>query len=229
VLALALSADESVRGRQLAVVGRQLGATRAALCQRLFAELQGVDARLRLPVVELAMPALKQRPAEQLAYLRELVARVVEIDKAPRLFDFALLKVIDAYLRRVPGAHVAAAGTRTVDARAAVRGLLRNVAAFGHGDSGAASKAYAAGLAVLGWQPDSRDPSFEPLSTARNLTELDAALNALTAIKPRDKERVLRAVLGTIRADAVVATEERELFRLIAATLDCPLPQDVDI
>jgi hypothetical protein len=38
---------------------------------------------------------------------------------------------------------------------------------------------------------------------------------------------VLRGVLATIRADAVTATEERDLFRLIAIVLDCPLPPDV--
>jgi hypothetical protein len=38
---------------------------------------------------------------------------------------------------------------------------------------------------------------------------------------------VLRAVLAAIKADAVTATEERELFRLIAASLGCPLPPDI--
>jgi hypothetical protein len=36
-------------------------------------------------------------------------------------------------------------------------------------------------------------------------------------------------VLATIRADAITATEERELFRLIATILDCPLPPDVSL
>jgi hypothetical protein len=35
---------------------------------------------------------------------------------------------------------------------------------------------------------------------------------------------VLRAVHATIRADRKIEIDEHELFRAIAATLDCPLP-----
>jgi hypothetical protein len=61
----------------------------------------------------------------------------------------------------------------------------------------------------------------------RDLGRLDSALAALIPIRPRDKERVLRGVVATIKADAVTAAPERELFRVIAITLDCPLPPDV--
>ena len=37
----------------------------------------------------------------------------------------------------------------------------------------------------------------------------------------------LKAQYAAIRADVVTAVEERELFRLIAIVLDCPLPPDV--
>jgi Zn-dependent protease with chaperone function len=230
VLSLALSADDGVRNRQLELLRQQLGAVRTNRCQRLFAELATVEARLRLPVLELAFPALKQRPPEQLKYLRELVAKLQDLDPAQGLFDFALLRVLDVYLRGIPGAeHAAAAPRARLDAREATRLLLRNVAAFGHRDAAGARAAYAAGLASLGWPAAPTDPKFEPPEAARRLADVDAALGTLAAARPRDKERILRGVLAAIQADAVTATEERELFRLIAAALDCPLPPDVDI
>ena len=231
VLALALSADEGARSRQLALLHQQLGAARTARCQRLFTELAAVEARLRLPVLELAFPALKQRPPEQLKYLRELVAELQELDRAQRLFDFALLRVLDAYLRgTLSTERPAAAEPRArLDAREATRLLLRNVAAFGHQEAAGARAAYGAGLASLGWPAAATDPQFEPPESARALADVDAALATLAAARPRDKERILRGVLAAIRADAVTATEERELFRVIAAALDCPLPPDVDI
>jgi hypothetical protein len=67
------------------------------------------------------------------------------------------------------------------------------------------------------------------LTAARDLARLDDALTALTTARPRDKERVLRGVLATIRADAVTGTAERDLFRLNAIVLDCPLPPDVEL
>ena len=61
-------------------------------------------AELRLPVLELALPTLRQRPREQLAYLSELLVRVQELEKTPRLFDFVLVRVLKTYLNDLPGA-----------------------------------------------------------------------------------------------------------------------------
>ena len=55
-----------------------------------------------------------------------------------------------------------------------------------------------------------------------------SAISVATA-RPRDKQRILSGVLAAIRADTVTATEERELFRVIAIALDCPLPPGVAI
>jgi hypothetical protein len=230
VLALALSNDEPTRRQQLALLERQLGATRAELTARLFADLARSSAELRLPMLELALPTLRERPREQLAYLSELLVRVKELDKAERLFDFVLLRVLKTYLRDSPGAvPPAPRAARKLDSRSAVRLLLANVAAYGSADAAAANRAYAAGLESLRWRAVSGDPTFDPPAAARDLEGLDAALTALTAIRPRDQERVLRGVLATIRADAVTGVEERELFRVIASVLDCPLPPDVTL
>jgi Zn-dependent protease with chaperone function len=224
VAALALSADEPTRRKQLALVERQLGATRAELTERLFAELAPSAAELRLPVLELALPTLRQRPREQVAYLGELLTRIQELEPTPRLFDFVLMRVLKTYLQDPRSAAPAA---KRYDARSAVRSLLANVAAFGHEHAAAARAAYDAGLAALGWRGEPGDPKFEPPAAARDLAGLDAALAALAPIRPRDKERVLRGVHAAIRADTVTGVEERELFRLIAIVLDCPLPPDV--
>jgi Zn-dependent protease with chaperone function len=230
VLALALSGDEQTRRQQLALLERQLGATRAELTARLFADLARSSDELRLPVLELALPTLRERPREQLAYLAELLVRLKELDKAERLFDFVLLRVLKTYLRDSPGAVPAPPRPgRKLDTRSAVRVLLANVAAYGSADAAAANRAYAAGLESLGWRAASGDPTFDPPAVARDLEGLDAALTALTAIRPRDQERVLRGVLATIRADAITGVEERELFRVIAIVLDCPLPPDVTL
>ncbi len=225
VAALALSGDEPTRRQQLALVERQLGAQRAEICRRLHAELTPRSAELRLPVLELALPTLRQRPPEQLAYLADLLRRIQALEKTPRLFDFVLLRVLATYLEEPSATRAGAA----IDARTSVRLLLASVAAFGNEHADGARRAYAAGLASVGWSAQPTDPSFEPPASARNLEQLDAALGVLATIRPREKERVLRGVLAAIRADAVTAVEERELFRLIAITLDCPLPPDITL
>jgi len=195
----------------------------------LLGELERASAELRLPVLELALPTLRQRPGEELEYLWELLTRVQALEPAPRLFDFVLLRVLKASLRDVPGIEPAAEPRRRdlPDARSAVRSLLAAVAAFGNEQPSAARAAYEAGIGSLGWHLPDGEPSFDPPAAQRDLERLDSALAVLTAARPRDKKRVLRGVLATIRADAVTATAERELFRVIAISLGCPLPPDV--
>jgi Zn-dependent protease with chaperone function len=228
VVALALSSDEPTRRQQLGLVEKQLGATRALLTERLFADLAPGSAELRLPVLELTLPTLRARPREELVYLSELIVKLKTLEKAERLFDFVLLRVLRTYLRDLPGAVPERAAGK-LDTRAAVRVLLANVAAYGSDDAASARAAYAAGLESIGWRVDTGAPTFDPPTAARDLAGLDSALTALTAIRPRDKERVLRGVLATIRTDAVTGVEERELFRVIAVVLDCPLPPDVTL
>jgi Zn-dependent protease with chaperone function len=84
VLALALSDDESARARQLGLVENQLGRARAAECRGLFEALAGVPSQLRLPLLELALPSLKQRPREQVAYLFELLGRLQQLGPQQR-------------------------------------------------------------------------------------------------------------------------------------------------
>ena len=103
-----------------------------------------------------------------------------------------------------------------------MRALLASVAAHGQRCC-RREAAYAAGITAPGW----RDPApcrRSPLAAARDLRSLDAELLALGAVKPSDKLRMLEAVIAKIRADRRIEIDEHELFRAIAAALDCPLP-----
>jgi hypothetical protein len=223
VLALALAPDEPARQRQMNLLEQQLGTTRAGLCRRLATELAAVDHGLYLPIVELAVPALKRRPGEQLTYLFELLTRLAELDPEPRLFSFVLLHALRAFLRGTPAASPPRAGA-PLDLGAAIRALLSNVAAYGNETATSARAAYAAGLASLGWQATERDPTFDPPAAARDLVTLESALSSLARVRPRSKQRLLGGVLACIQADGTISTAERELFRMLAATLDTPLP-----
>ncbi len=231
VLGLALAANEDARERQLALVESQLGAARAAQCRRLHEDLQRVEPRSRLPVLELALPALKQRPADQIRYLLDLLGKVSALDTELRLFDYVLLRVLDAYLLAQPGAarERPAKAPSKAALRDAAHALLANVAAFGGTDPASARAAYAAGLAAIGARAPADATSFDPPAAARDLAKLDAALRTLATLRPNDKLRILRGVHAAIRTDRKVEVDEAELFRAIAATLECPLPPGFSI
>jgi len=227
VLALAVAPDAPVRDRQLALIENQLGQARALDCRRLYEIVNRIERRFRLSVVALALPALKRRPAEHIRYMLDLLGRITALETEPRLFDYVLLHVLAAYLRAQPTAAHASAprAAPTKNAlRAAVNTLLATVAAFGNADATAARAAYTTGLAAIGWSDGGDVPAFESPVGMRDLAKLDEALAALAGLRPNDKLKILRGVLAAIRADRKVEVDEQELFRAIAATLDCPLP-----
>src|SRR5262249_10187874 len=135
--------------------------------------------------------------------------------------------VLSGYLRAQPAAS-SALGSRAAPSKttqgAAVSTLLATVAAFGNEDAAAARAAYATGLAASGWPDAGAPPPFESPPPTRDLAKLDDALASLAGLAANDKLGILRGVLATIRADGKVELDEQELFRAIAATLDCPLP-----
>jgi hypothetical protein len=181
--------------------------------------------------LELAMPALKQRPAEQLDYLANLLKRMTAINTDEQLFEFVLLRVLATYLWDIPnsGQNPPKSATSLSAADALVK-LLSCVAAYGHTTSDEALAAFKVGISTLK-HPRSQapSPSFVPLDEARDLAALDAALARLASLKPAARRSVLAAVLACIRHDHHIQLAEHELFRAIAATLGCPVPPTTSI
>ncbi len=57
-----------------------------------------------------------------------------------------------------------------------------------------------------------------------NLQSLNSALDELAKLKPLEKPRLLKACAICITADQHITSNEVELYRAIAAILDCPVP-----
>jgi hypothetical protein len=187
----------------------------------LRAELGYLDRRLWLPLLELAAPALKARPAEQLEFLFELVEALAAIDDEVDVFEFVMLRMLASY----SGADVRRRRAPTLGVDAAVAAVLATTAAFGHADATAARAACDAGLAAIGMKATpALTAAVERCLAARSVTMLDDALSALTRLKERSRRRVLIALLATIRHDRNVEIVEAELFRAVAAVLGCPMP-----
>lgn len=65
---------------------------------------------------------------------------------------------------------------------------------------------------------------FAELKTLRDPARLERALARLTELPARSKRGVLTRLLALIRHDRELRTRELELFRVVGATLGCPLP-----
>ena len=224
VYALLLSDDEAVRNKQL---GELTAATSPAICQetmRLWPEAQAVATHAKLPLVDLALPGLRQMSSGQFQQFRAAVQKLVESDGEIDLFEYVLQKIVLRHLEphyvqaRKPLIQYYALKPLAPDCAV----LLSALAYVGQDEPDKIQFAFQQGA-----QPLSQNAQV-PLSLvpqeASELEQVDAALNRLSQAVPQIKKNVLNACALIVAADGVIQETEAELLRAIAATLACPMP-----
>jgi len=174
---------------------------------------------MKLPLLEIAFPTLRQLSYEQYKMFMANLDALVRADGKVVLSEWAMLKMISKHLGEVfESKH-----TRTRhDTLASVRGhceVLLSLLAYCDKHSGVSPEvAFEAGKTELGLEvqlTDKKDLNFK---------KMNAALDSLAALHPLRKPKLLKACIKTITADQVVSVIESELLRTIADTLECPMP-----
>jgi len=225
LLTIALILDRSghVVERQFVLAREQLGAERAKLLRRYYDELAVTGAEYRLPLLEIAFPALKLRPREELSYLVSLATRMIEVDGETDLYEYCFYRILMSNLSQAedPSGRRRGVRARRAELRSSVIGLLRVLADYGHDDEEQRQAAFSAGVDTLGeW---AREFDY---SSDRNYTVsvLDHGLDVLLGLNSKGKESLLRAISATAAYDGKLSVTEAELIRAVCATLDYPLP-----
>jgi Zn-dependent protease with chaperone function len=170
-------------------------------------------AELHLPLVDLALPALKELDEAGRKEFLAAVERAIRADQRVSLHEFVLLTLLRHQL--APGAP--AAGRKRIEAlRDEALALLSLIAYAGGGDAAAA---FGAGVAELGL----RDAQLLP---RENITPeaAGAALDGLRGLAPLAKALLVKAMFAVAAADGKLGLGQTELLRLTGAVLDCPLP-----
>ena len=225
VLALALALDLNTlhAERQLRFVDEQLGVERGQQVRRYFGQISKIGAVYRLPILEIAFPALKRRPVPQLEYLLELVRRLIELDGEVDLYEYCFFRVLTNSLEQAEdpsGRRKRRRSTKKAVRQAAID-LLRTVARHGHSSAEARASAFRAGAAEFGQWASDAEYGDETLQT---VPVLDRSLTVLARTNSAGRKSLLQAVGKTVSHDGKMSVPEAELLRAICASLDCPLP-----
>jgi Zn-dependent protease with chaperone function len=225
LLTIALILDRSGRtvDRQLSLAREQLGTERARLLRRYYEELATTSAEFRLPLLAIAFPALKLRPAQELSYLVSLTTRLIEIDGEIDFYEYCFYRILMSNLGHAidPSGRRNALHARRRELQSATINLLRVLASYGHESQDESNAAFQAGRATLGpWAQGYEYQSDESYTVAM----LDHSLDVLLGLNNKGKESLLRAISTTAAHDAKLAVGEAELIRAVCATLDYPLP-----
>lgn len=224
VYGLLLSSESSLRARQLALLAEKTSPGVAAETERLLADVEGMAARARLPLVDLALPQLRQLAPGQFLEFREAVRALAEADEQIDLFEYVLQKAVVRHLE--PNFVPVRRGTAQYYALQPLVSecsvLLSSLAHAGHDDPVGIREAFESGARVLR-QQGQVEARLLP-SHQCGLAEIDAALTRLAQTSPPLKRSVLDGCARAVATDGLIQETEWELLRAISDTLDCPLP-----
>lgn len=222
-IALSLSSNEAHAQRQFHVIREQIGQQRAASIKRFYELILEAGAAYRLPLLEIAFPSIKNRPAPQLEFLLDLVRKLIDLDGTIDLGEYCYYRILGSQLLQAEKPAARRSGNR-VGKRAAQRAavnLIRVVADQGNLDPEAKNAAFEAGVALFGrWADDYKDSP----GTGDTVETLDNALDILRSMNSAGRQSLLHAVCKTMMHDNKLTVTEAEMLRAICATFNCPLP-----
>jgi Zn-dependent protease with chaperone function len=220
---LVISRKDPVRSRQLAILegSADLGVY-SELQALLTAEADGVSLNSvsRLPLVEIALPNLRQLSANQYKLFRNNFGELIALDKKISLMEWALQKIIFTSLDMVfvkrKGIKL---GRKELKKCSNSIRLLLSMLAHSNPQQGiSVEQAFEIATARLDIAA-----SIIPIESI-DYKALNNALDELVLLKPLQKPALLKACAACITADKEVVAIEAELMRAIAATIDCPMP-----
>jgi len=223
IYALLSNGAPANRERQLALIAQHSGAIHRTATQTLLPLLADLDEAVKLPLFQLCLPALRTLDPAALDRFVTTLDGLVHSDAEVTAFEFALQKMLLRQLSlaraTTPRAPVQFSSFQPLAADIAI--VLSALARAGATEPGRISLAFAAGVGQL---PLIADRLALASPDACTLAQLDSALDRLVGASLPIKQRVLAAAAQVIGADQVVTPREADLFRAIAAALDCPVP-----
>lgn len=179
----------------------------------------------RLPVVDLALPSLRQLSSNQYQRFKENLMALIAADKKISFFEWVLQKVV---IHHLDGTF--SNSTRTITKEPSIRrageagAILLSVFLNNMKQGGLSRQEVVAEiLPNTRWLETKKLHNTEKIS----LKELDAALDDLVGLKPRFKKMLLEACATVVMADKQVLTQETELLRAVASSLNCPMPMTI--
>jgi len=227
IYAMLLSSDEALRGKQLTELAKR---TESGVCETtaaLWPEVAPIVVRARLPLANLALPALRHlRPDESQQFSRAL-QWLIESDERIEVFEFVLQKIVRRHLAPLDKSRSTSIQYHTL--KPLVRDcavMLSALANVSSGNAGEVEKAFQAGAPCL----SSKANGMQLLPRNEcGLEQIDTALDRLALAAPQIKKKLIQACVHVVGADGLIQEREAELLRAITDTLDCPIPPFVQI
>ena len=221
VLGLLIEQEQAIAVRQEETVAKAFGPDASAQVEAVRVAAAQMPPGWRLPLVDLAMPALRKLPPAARERLLALARTLIAADGRVTLPEFLLYTVLEARLapKAAPARAVRNASLR--DLAIETRLVLSLVATVRLPQDPA--HAYHAGA------PLSDGAAAEPVGRDElALNKVSAALHRLNLLWPLAKPQFIKACVAVAFVDGSTNWKAASCLRTLCAALDCPLPPQVD-
>jgi Zn-dependent protease with chaperone function len=219
-LATLLADDDSHRRQQVSILQGMLGDWRTQCVLRFSEQLDALGSRFRIPLLELAGPALRQLEPESQLFVDRLLDKVIEADNKLDLREYCIASVIRLQLPALKkdrrGIKPSAHAVRQAQVR-----LLGAIAAYGHAEPKQQQAAFNAAMQRLDLPADGE--RYE-VANAKSMLELKKSIGIVTRARFAEQQQLIDAISRAVLEDGEISIEEYELVRVICMTLNCPLP-----
>ncbi len=191
------------------------------LVDRFRPELELLEDRFKLPLLELCLHSLKEMSLNQHTQFKTAVHNIIASDRRLNLREWVVqrlvLQQLDLHfgLRKAPRAKHGS----LEPVRSDVEIILSVITQVEHSERADAEAAFAAGVEQTGL-----DNLELIMPMTFGVKSLDAALDELMRLKPLVKPRLLKACVALIMHAGHATTRGIELVRAISTCLDCPMP-----
>ncbi|WP_456406002.1 M48 family metallopeptidase [Thiolapillus sp.] len=226
IYALVLDQDRAVLEKQMWRLQDKADTGVAILTEKYMGAVQKLAPKLRLVLVDLAMPALRQLSTSQYHLFKDNLNVLIEMDGEVTPFEWSLQKIVLHNLEAHFEHKISPIGRykHLSKLRNEIAIMLSYLAYATHDNESDVKHAFEAA---------SRELELENLKLRKesslDLKQLDKAMHRLAQLKPLLKPQLLKACAASVAADGEVTATELELLRAFSSLLDCPLPPLPDI
>lgn len=223
VLGLLLDTNADVRSQQLKLIAGASDDSLEEAVSRICGKLSNIDPMDRLPLAELAIPALREISVQEYEALIGLLDKLIEQDDKVTAFEFSLRSIVRRRLG--PEELRAAADTvryrNLISVREPVSHLLSYLAFHSSGEDPTAAQQLLE--RTLGDRYRGEQIHFDAIAI-RDLKMVEMAFAKLRHASPALKSQVIRLCAQLILDDEKVELAEAELLRMTSIMLGCPMP-----
>jgi Zn-dependent protease with chaperone function/hemoglobin-like flavoprotein len=221
IYGLLLDREFSERVRQLEYLQNHADRDVYILLQKLMNDRDSLEARFRLPLIDLALPSLKQLSNRQYQTFRDNIVKLIKMDSSVNLMEWSLQKILfnhlDQYFYNLP--HVKTRFNTSSELQNEITLVLSVMAYAGHHEREKIMTAFDEACRQMGLN-EKNLLNAQQISVAL----LDQAVQKLQQLKPAIKQQLLKACATGVMFDRHVTAREIELLRAFADVLDCPMP-----